>query len=165
MTKTEPALLVLMRHGQAEPYRSDDASRALVAAGVAEAERAARFLQQQGYVPTDILASPYRRAQQTADTLQRSLALSVAIATESSLQPDGDADQVAQLLTAVSDAKATGSVSVLLVTTHMPLVSGLLYVMTGRDQGFSTGSLAVLARATTAGAIPWRVIAEFDPAD
>ena len=164
MSGTAP-LLIVMRHGQAEPYRSDDASRALLPAGVVEAESAARFLQQHAYVPTDIIASPYRRAQQTAETVRRCLALSTAIRSEAALQPDGDVDHVAPLLTALSDAKAeTGTPSVMLVASHMPLVSGLLYALTGQDQGFATGSLVVLARVMPATTSPWRIIAQFEPA-
>ena len=154
MMPTSTPMLILLRHGQAEPYRADDAGRALVPAGVAEVERSAAFLQQQGWLPRKLLASPYRRAQETAAIVQRQLAASTPLLTEPMLQPDCDAANTGSLLAALVDQP-------LLVATHMPLVSGLLRYFVGQDVGFATGSLAVLVKD----AQRWRLLARFDPSE
>lgn len=165
MSHSANPLLILLRHGQAEPYRLDDASRALVAPGRAEIARSAAFLAARAYVPTAVLASPYRRAQQTAEIIQQQLALSRLIETESLLVPDVDVVQAGALLAATLDTLAAGLARpVLLAATHMPLVASLRRYFVGSERGFPTGALCVIERhLTEKGLVDWRLLAEFDP--
>ncbi|HEX4911683.1 MAG TPA: histidine phosphatase family protein [Permianibacter sp.] len=158
-------LLILLRHGQAEPYRLDDASRALVAQGEAQVARSAAFLAAQGYVPTALLASPYRRAQQSAECIQQQLALSQPISRESLLVPDADVVQTGALLAATLESLMAGPQRpVLLAASHMPLVASLRGYFVGAERGFQTGALCVIERHQAgAGLIDWRLLAEFDP--
>ncbi|NQD38159.1 phosphohistidine phosphatase SixA [Permianibacter sp. IMCC34836] len=145
-------VLILLRHGQAEPYRADDASRALVLAGREEVKRSCAFLREHAWLPQRIVASPYRRAQETAGIVQQELAPVLAIETEPMLQPDADAGLTATMLAVLAEQP-------LLVATHMPLVAALLRNLTGRDWGFATGALAVLRREGA----QWRLAGQYSP--
>ena len=157
--------LILLRHGQAEPYRIDDASRALVPQGIAEVRRSAEFLAAQGYLPTALIASPYRRAQQTADVVKQHLALQQVIASEALLMPDADVAQTGALLAATMECMAKEhDRAVLLVATHMPLVAGLRQYFTGEARGFPTGALTVVERRLQEqGGADWRLLTDFAP--
>lgn len=165
MSHSANPLLILLRHGQAEPYRLDDASRALVAQGRAEVARSAAFLAARECVPTALLASPYRRAQQTAEIIREQMALSQVLGVESLLVPDADVVQAGALLAATLDTLAAGPQRpVLLVATHMPLVASLRRYFVGSERGFPTGALCVIERHLTGkGLVDWRLLAEFDP--
>ena len=57
--------LVLVRHAKAEPTAPSDHGRALAARGLADAERAGRWLREQGIDPDAALVSDALRAEQT----------------------------------------------------------------------------------------------------
>ncbi len=61
-------LLILLRHGTAEPWQpnGEDAKRALIDRGTAEAARAGKFARKMGWRPGMVLTSPLVRARQTA---------------------------------------------------------------------------------------------------
>lgn len=59
-------ILYFLRHAEAEPDDTNDAARPLTEKGLAQAERAAKFLQRNGLFPEIILTSPLVRARQTA---------------------------------------------------------------------------------------------------
>lgn len=59
-------ILILLRHGQAEPYADTDAQRPLTPAGHEKVAASARALQQAGYHPDLLLCSPLLRAVQSA---------------------------------------------------------------------------------------------------
>ena len=61
--------LILMRHGQAEPYQTDDAARRLTSKGIAEVQSVAEQLLALDIRPNKILASSYQRALQTAELI------------------------------------------------------------------------------------------------
>lgn len=174
MSREALPLLVLMRHGQAEPYRIDDAGRALVAPGVAEVQRSADYLRQLGIRPNLLMSSPYLRARQTAVTVMDQLQLSLELKLEPCLQPDEDPVHAASLLTALMDSaterrQRSGSMpaeaEVLLAATHMPMIAGLLRSLTGIEQAFSTGSLVVLSRQRSSAApYDWQLQHRYDPA-
>ncbi len=80
--------LWILRHGQAEPHAATDAKRPLTEEGRQEALRMAQRLQQE---PLDIiLASPYLRAQQTAELVREQLQLRRSIVTVDWATPDDD---------------------------------------------------------------------------
>jgi len=145
-------MLIVLRHGQAEPNCADDAGRSLVAAGIAEVERSCVFLHEQGWLPTRVLTSPYKRAQQTAAIVLRELKIEQPMDTELLLQPDADPERTAGLLDALAK-------SPLLVASHMPLVSTLVRNLSGQVLGFATGSLVVLVPNGQ----QWRVAAQYNP--
>ena len=71
--------LWLLRHGEAEPQAASDAARELTAHGRKEVQQAAAQLA--GRPLTAIVASPYVRAQQTAELVRSELGLTGKINT------------------------------------------------------------------------------------
>ncbi|KAB0499046.1 phosphohistidine phosphatase SixA [Pseudomonas vancouverensis] len=108
--------LWVLRHGEAEPYGSrPDSERALTDHGRKEVlSSAARLM---GQPLTAIYASPYLRAQQTAQVVREALGFEPEIRTVDWLKPDTDPDKVAEQLVSVSDV---------LLVSHNPLVGNLL---------------------------------------
>ena len=109
--------LWVLRHGQAEANAPSDAQRQLTEIGREEARRmAGRLLNE----PIDvILASPYVRAQQTAELVREALGLRRAIVTVDWATPDDDA-------LAALDYLAERSEMNILLVSHQPLVGQLL---------------------------------------
>ncbi|HWV09568.1 MAG TPA: phosphohistidine phosphatase SixA [Pseudomonas sp.] len=108
--------LWLLRHGQAEPRARSDAERALTAHGRDEVRQAA--VQLQGRPLSGILASPYVRAQQTAELVREVVGFSGAIQTVPWLTPESD---LREALAELDDC-AEGE---WLLVTHQPLVGAL----------------------------------------
>lgn len=125
--------LYLLRHGEAEPYRTDDASRALVERGrEAVLERVALL------EPVDrFLCSPYQRAQQTAQLVQATVGTIPEL--DDRLTPDQPLEAALTLLQS-SDAETT------LVVGHNPLLSLVLCELLGERGGLHlhTAGLACL---------------------
>lgn len=117
--------LILWRHAEALEMRelSDDLERALTSKGERQAQRMAAWLNRQLPSTTRVLASPARRAQQTAAALERKIKTSAALA------PDADVDA---LLQAVRWPEAREPV---LVVGHQPAL-GLTaaYLLSGQPQ-------------------------------
>ncbi|MEQ8768213.1 MAG: phosphohistidine phosphatase SixA [Planctomycetota bacterium] len=133
--------LFLMRHGRAEHHAPSDAERALTAEGVELLRGEALGLKRLGVSFDAILASPMRRAQQTAAEIRDSLDLEIEIGTCRGLA-SGEHDQV------LIELGAYGGESVLLVG-HLPLISELasrlLYGDERGDISFEPGSLLHLS--------------------
>ena len=108
--------LWVLRHGEAEPYGTrPDSERALTDHGRKEVlSSAARLM---GQPLTAIYASPYLRAQQTAQLVREALGFEPEIRTVEWLTPDTDPDKVAEQLVSVSNV---------LLVSHNPLVGHLL---------------------------------------
>lgn len=117
--------LWVLRHGEAEPYGSrPDSERALTAHGREEALRSAAELI--GQPISAIYASPYLRAQQTAELVREALGFQPDIRTVEWLTPDNRAQAVAEQLVSVDYA---------LLVSHNPLVGNLLgYLQHGHVQ-------------------------------
>ncbi|MCP1519910.1 phosphohistidine phosphatase [Pseudomonas migulae] len=130
--------LWVLRHGEAEPYGSrPDSERELTAHGRKEVLcSAARLV---GQPVTAIYASPYLRAQQTAQLVREALGFEPEIRTVEWLTPETDPDKVAEQLVSVSDV---------LLVSHNPLVGNLLsYLQHGAGyppEKVSTAGLAEL---------------------
>ena len=108
--------LWVLRHGEAVPYGScPDSERALTEHGREEALSSAAQLI--GQPLTAIYASPYLRAQQTAQIVREALGFEPEIRTVGWLTPESDPDKVADQLVSVSDV---------LLVSHNPLVGNLL---------------------------------------
>lgn len=131
--------LWLLRHGEAEAQAASDAERVLTPHGRQEVQHSAAHLQ--GQALTAILASPYRRAQQSAELVKQVLGFAGTIETVPWLTPDSDPRQVLRQL------DRRGGAAVLLVT-HQPLVGQLVGIlMHGHRQSpmlMHTASLAEL---------------------
>ncbi|PYY72015.1 phosphohistidine phosphatase SixA [Pseudomonas jessenii] len=130
--------LWVLRHGEAEPYGTRaDSERALTDHGRKEVlSSAARLM---GQPLTAIYASPYLRAQQTAQLVREALGFEPEIRTVEWLTPETDPDKVAEQLVSVSNV---------LLVSHNPLVGHLLsYLQHGAGhppEKVSTAGLAEL---------------------
>lgn len=112
--------LVLVRHGEAEHIYGGDAERALTNEGRHQAARTGKWLKNiladEGAVR--LLASPYRRARETAGVIAGILgAEPVEVAA---ITPDHDPRTA---LSAI--AAAAGDCECVVVVTHMPLVAAM----------------------------------------
>lgn len=131
--------LWVLRHGEAEPHGSKphDSERELTANGRKEVLSVAANLV--GQPLTAIYASPYMRAQQTAQLVRETLGFEPEIRIVEWLTPDTDPDKVAEQLVSVSEA---------LLVSHNPLVGNLLsYLQHGAGyppERVSTAGLAEL---------------------
>lgn len=137
--------LWILRHGQAEPQAASDAQRQLTGTGRQEAASMAQRLVGE---PLDvILASPYVRAQQTADLVRQQLGLRRAIVTVDWATPEDEP-------MAVLDHLAERSEANILLVSHQPLVGQLLSLaVDGHRQGhypMPTAGLACLQMALPA---------------
>ncbi|MCT8948559.1 MULTISPECIES: phosphohistidine phosphatase SixA [Pseudomonas] len=133
--------LWVLRHGEAVPYGScPDSERELTEHGREEALRSAAQLI--GQPITAIYASPYLRAQQTAQIVREALGFEPEIRTVEWLTPEVDPDKVADQLVSVSNA---------LLVSHNPLVGNLLsYLQHGAgypSEKVGTAGLAELESA------------------
>ncbi|MVV48732.1 phosphohistidine phosphatase SixA [Pseudomonas sp. PB120] len=117
--------LWVLRHGEAEPYGSrTDSERALTPTGCEEVLRSAAHLM--GEPITAIYASPYLRAQQTAQLVREALGFQPDIRTVEWLKPDYSPQVVSEQLVSVDRA---------LLVSHNPLVGNLLgYLQHGHVQ-------------------------------
>jgi phosphohistidine phosphatase len=106
----------VLRHGEAVPHGSKpDPARELTEQGRKEVLSSATELV--GQPLTAIYASPYLRAQQTAQLVREALGFEPEIRTVEWLTPEVDPDRVADQLVSVSDV---------LLVSHYPLVGNLL---------------------------------------
>jgi phosphohistidine phosphatase len=131
--------LWLLRHGEAEPRARTDAARELTQHGRKQVMHSAAHLH--GRALTAILASPYVRAQQTAQLVREALDFAAPIVTVPWLTPDGDLAEALRYLDAHAD-------QALLLVTHQPFVGDLAgLLLHGHRQDpvpMSTASLAEL---------------------
>lgn len=131
--------LWLLRHGEAEPKARTDAERNLTDAGREEVQRNAAHLL--GQPVQAILASPFNRAQQTAEIVRQELGFTGAIETVPWLTPESEIDDAMLYL------DRRNELGVLLVT-HQPFVGALGgWLVNGHRCGplpLATGSLAEL---------------------
>ncbi|MGF6557946.1 phosphohistidine phosphatase [Pseudomonas sp. S30_BP2TU TE3576] len=131
--------LWVLRHGEAVPHgaRPHDSERELTDHGREEVLRSAALLM--GQPLTAIYASPYLRAQQTAQLVREALGFEPEIRTVEWLTPETDPDKVAEQLVSVSNV---------LLVSHNPLVGHLLsYLQHGAGhppEKVSTAGLAEL---------------------
>ena len=127
----------ILRHGQAEPTAASDAERSLTEVGQAEAIRMAEQLA--GHSLDVILASPYRRAQQTAELVRRELGFRRGVTTVDWLTPDDDPMVVLDQLSDRAEDE-------LLLVSHQPLVGQLISLLVdGHRQGHYSMPTAGLA--------------------
>lgn len=129
--------LWVLRHGEAESHAPSDAQRNLTERGREEVLRSAAHLI--GQPISAIIASPYVRAQQTAQLVREALGFVPEIRTVSWLTPDGNPLQVLEKLDTDDNV---------LLVSHQPLVGNLIsFLQHGHQrqpQPMHTASLAEL---------------------
>ncbi|WP_265533030.1 phosphohistidine phosphatase SixA [Pseudomonas saponiphila] len=129
--------LWVLRHGQAEPHAASDDQRNLTAHGRQEVLGSAAQLI--GQPISAIIASPYVRAQQTAQLVRQALGFEGEIRTVPWLTPEANPLQVLEHLDGADN---------LLLVSHQPLVGKLIGLLQHghlRDpQPMNTASLAEL---------------------
>lgn len=127
----------VLRHGEAEGHARTDAERSLTDHGRAQVLRSAAQLI--GAPITAILASPYVRAQQTAQLVREALGFEPPIRTVPWLTPDGNPVLVLEQLDTDDNV---------LLVSHQPLVGSLIsFLQHGhvrQPQPMDTASLAEL---------------------
>ena len=114
--------LLLMRHGEAEPYSVKDETRNLTAFGVTQSRKAGMWLNEQFSHIDVALVSPYIRAQQTLDALRTQVSVDRVI-TFSDIVPAGNPAIVHDYVDAF--LLENPSVKSILLVCHMPIVSFL----------------------------------------
>ena len=114
--------LLLVRHGEASFNASTDAQRPLTQQGIRAVEQQVANAAIPWADFSALWASPYLRAQQTAQLIQSRLeeqALPLALQTHKAITPHGELTQVQDFLLAQPQAG-------IILVTHQPLVSGLI---------------------------------------
>ncbi|CAI2796122.1 phosphohistidine phosphatase SixA [Pseudomonas fluorescens group sp.] len=127
----------ILRHGEAEGHARTDAERNLTEHGCAEVLRSAAQLM--GQPLSAIIASPYVRAQQTAQLVREVLGFEPEVRTVPWLTPEGNPLQVLDKLDTDDNV---------LLVSHQPLVGNLIsFLQHGHQrqpQPMHTASLAEL---------------------
>ncbi|MCW8995806.1 MAG: phosphohistidine phosphatase SixA [Psychromonas sp.] len=132
--------IYIMRHGQAEMMGHSDAQRELTFLGRCESEIMATYLSNQELSFEDVLLSPYMRAQQTWESVQRFFPNVKNIQTLKFLTPGGS---VHKSVNEVLALHASG-VKSLLIVSHLPLVGYLVSELVDdvAAPAFATSSVA-----------------------
>lgn len=135
-------LLLILRHGEAEPAGSGgDSARRLTANGRQAVRRVLARAASAGVKPEAILVSPYLRARETAEIAGEVFGLSAPAIPAHALVPDSHSESIWDEVRVHADA------SQLLLVGHNPVLSDLLTVLLGAG-GYSidlkTSGLACL---------------------
>lgn len=135
--------LLLIRHGIAEDPRPGqrDADRALTEEGWVRTRAAMKGLVARGYRPTRGFHSPYRRAAETMTCLQEA-AGAFPMESRVDLRPEGQPPQVDLWLRGRMAEAGPGEVLALI--SHQPLLSELVFHLTGRDVDAKKASCAII---------------------
>jgi len=156
--------VILMRSACSESYEQEprDQDRNLTEAGRQDVATAAAFINALGIRLDAILASPFRRARQTAEELFRQLPEAPPVTTAPAIMPGAG---VGELLNAIrSQAQCTDSGWVLAVG-HDPDITHTLAETLGPQYHFpaAPGDLFGLTLACHAGTPRGRLIFSFSP--
>ncbi|KPB34942.1 phosphohistidine phosphatase SixA [Pseudomonas amygdali] len=129
----------VLRHGEAQSRARSDAERELTAHGREEVLKSAVHLSDKSV--QRIIASPYVRAQQTAELVRQSLGFNGPVVTVPWLTPDSSPREVLLQLDKLG-------VDEVLLVSHQPLVGELIGVLAHgspqQAEPMSTASLAEL---------------------
>ena len=124
-------IVIVMRHGEAEDYRSPDHTRTLTNNGKQQCEAVGQWLRQNLSTLTEntsksvneahtALVSPFLRTQQTFRAVAKHFSIKQQI-TIDTITPNGNALECADLIHGY--ATDTQPPDCLMIVTHMPLVS------------------------------------------
>ncbi|MGH1373509.1 MAG: phosphohistidine phosphatase SixA [Cellvibrionaceae bacterium] len=137
--------LFLLRHGEAQLFADSDPERALTSLGYQDTNAVLAQSKSDLQRVTRIIASPYVRAQQTAQLVSQFLELPVE--TSELLVPEARMSGVSELIEQMSD-------HVPLLVTHQPLVGGFIDWLCGLAPGrhmMGTSALAYIEADIVAG--------------
>lgn len=119
--------LWILRHGEAEHRKTSDPERALTEEGHKEAHAAGHSVAKHAGAGLVVLASPYRRAQQTAEAVLQELNRPVTtLQTVSWCTPEDDPIAALNHLALREETE-------LLLVSHMPFVSALAGLLVEGD--------------------------------
>jgi phosphohistidine phosphatase len=119
--------LLLMRHGSASWEAASDDERELTPRGVAEVEMAEQWLAQSAWRPEQIWHSPYRRARQTSEIINKNWRCACREVAE--ITPD---NSIAELEAALDDFAGER----LMIVSHNPLLSRAINHWQGEGQRY-----------------------------
>ncbi|MDC0068788.1 phosphohistidine phosphatase SixA [Gammaproteobacteria bacterium] len=131
--------LLLMRHGEAEPNAQIDSDRPLTLYGREQVSAVARRLSEMDLQVEGSMVSPYLRARQTAAIMSGTIPGSWPEQISDAITPDQPAEGAALAIARCFDTAFTG-----LVVTHQPIISRLVYYLTGQDEAMGTANLAII---------------------
>ena len=120
--------LILVRHGEAQPYQDNDAARQLTARGVAQAHSTAQQVLAK-YQPDLWVVSPYVRAQQTITAFQETLPLAPLHVLDC-ITPDADPTVA---LEALFDLQLQHAAQCIIVVCHMNVIAYLAGLLINDD--------------------------------
>ena len=141
--------LLIVRHGEAEVQAPADSLRNLTPRGRDETQQLGRAIARKAFSPAQIWASPYVRAQQTAQILQQQFAHFDAVRACPVITPYGDVRDFTDWLA------RDGSAQSVLAVSHQPFVTQALSWFCHGTQQLTAG----IPMLTTSAA----VLIEFDP--
>lgn len=125
--------LILMRHGEAEPYQIHDAIRQLTLYGHQQAKDSAsqlkRYIQQHGIQPDVFIVSPYVRAQQTLAHLTVDYP-ELPVQTFAGITPDSPADAALAWLSQYAKQNQSSDQFTMIVVCHMNIIGYLAGLLT-----------------------------------
>lgn len=124
---TDGMRLVLLRHGEAERLAACDEMRGLTQRGRAEAQAAAQAIAALALPAPVVVASPYVRAQETAEIVAAVLGVEQVVIV-AGITPDDDPRRAL----AVLGASCRPGMTVVAVT-HMPLIGALMGLLLHGD--------------------------------
>jgi len=137
--------MFLLRHGEAQLFADSDPQRALTSMGYHETKAILSQSKVELQTVTKIMASPYLRAQQTAELVSEYLELPVE--TNELLTPEGSVAKVSELID-------QNHQEVPLLVTHQPLVGSFVDWICGLAPGrhmMGTSALAYIQADVVAG--------------
>ncbi|MDE2421676.1 MAG: phosphohistidine phosphatase SixA [Gammaproteobacteria bacterium] len=120
--------LILVRHGEAEPYQANDAIRNLTASGVIQAHSTAEQVLAK-YHPDLFVVSPYKRAQQTMAAFQSKYP-QVPLHILEGITPDADPIVALDELSILSEQY---SAKCMVVVCHMNVVAYMAALLIEED--------------------------------
>lgn len=134
--------IYILRHGIAEPARPGqaDAGRRLTPEGKEKLLRILACARKAGVEPDVLLASPYKRAIETAELACEALKVSVPIIEVKALTPMEPSEQVWEEIRLYKDAKQ------ILLAGHEPQLSSLVCYLIGAPGGRVEMKKGALAR-------------------
>jgi phosphohistidine phosphatase len=120
--------LFIVRHGEAEAQTSTDANRALTSKGISDAKSLGLLLQKESVVFTQIVVSPYCRAQQTLENILSAFNIAPEIHVLNTITPNNS------VALAKQSVEPLLTIETLLLVSHLPLVSAMIADLVEGDE-------------------------------
>ena len=159
--------LLFIRHGQAAPYCANDAGRALTDFGQKQAKQTADYVLA-NFAPDLIISSPYIRAKQTAEILQRNLTTqhhNTKLTFLDSITPDDDpkaavldiANLIEHEFGQIFDHENLPERCIVIVC-HMPIIAKLVGILTElHPENFELAECQVLKTSVFANSLATKI--------